>query len=133
MKKKIFLILCIMSIFSLSACCGNVCDVKSPKIDSKMYSQDEINDAIDVIKNEFKEEWKECTLKELYYAGDAVSKNYEEWADRYDAKEVMVLSSVFDVGENADDSLNPNSTNDWIFILVRSDNGKWKHVDHGFL
>ena len=99
-----------------------------------MYSQKEINSAIDVIKKEFKRDWKGCTLKEIHYAGDKVSKEHQEFAERYNADEVIVLVSTFDVDESGGDgSLNPNSTyTDWNWILVRKNGGKWKHVDHGY-
>ena len=46
----------------------------------------------------------------------------------------MVLLSSFDVDSSGGDgSLNPNSTYDnWMWILVRSKNEEWKHVDHGY-
>lgn len=42
--------------------------------------------------------------------------------------------SSFDVDSSGGDgSLNPNSTyNDWKWILVRTNGGKWQHVDHGY-
>ena len=100
----------------------------------RLYSQKEINSAIDVIKKEFKRDWKGCTLKEIHYAGDKVSKEHQEFAERYNADEVIVLVSTFDVDESGGDgSLNPNSTyTDWNWILVRKNGGKWKHVDHGY-
>lgn len=46
----------------------------------------------------------------------------------------MVLLSSFDVDSSGGDgSLNPNSTYDnWMWILVRTKDGQWKHVDHGY-
>ena len=100
----------------------------------QMYSQEEINSAIDVIKKEFEKDWKGCTLKEIHYAGDKISEEHQEFAERYNADEVIVLVSTFDVDESGGDgSLNPNSTyTDWNWILVRKNGGKWKHVDHGY-
>lgn len=102
-------------------------------IESK-YTHEDIESAIEIIKEEFKTDWKGCSLKEIYYAGDEVSDDYKEWADRYNADEVLVLQSSFDVGSSGGDgSLNPNSTYDgWNWILVRNKGGKWKHVDHGY-
>lgn len=100
----------------------------------RLYSQKEINSAIDVIKKEFEKDWKGCTLKEIHYAGDKISEEHQEFAERYNADEVIVLVSTFDVDESGGDgSLNPNSTyTDWNWILVRKNDGKWKHVDHGY-
>ena len=71
----------------------------------QMYSQKEINSAIDVIKKEFKRDWKGCTLKEIYYAGDKVSEEHQEFAERYNADEVIVLVSTFDVDESGEMAL----------------------------
>ncbi len=81
-----------------------------------------------------KSDWKGCTLTEIYYAGDDCTKDYKDWADRNNADEVIVLLSSFDVDSSGGNgSLNPNSTySDWKWILVRTDGGKWQHVDHGY-
>ena len=90
--------------------------------------------AIDTIKKEFKSNWNGCTLTEIYYAGDDSSKDHQDWADRNNADEVIVLLSSFDIDSSGGDgSLNPNSTyNDWKWILVRTNGGQWQHVDHGY-
>lgn len=135
MKKLISVILCVLLLFSLCACNGekNV-DVKVPFMESEIYSQEDISLAISTITEEFKKEWNGCTLTEIYYAGDDVSAEYQDWADRHNADEVIVLLSSFDVDSSGGDgSLNSNSTYDnWNWILVRTAGGEWKHVDHGY-
>ena len=134
MKKIVCTMLCILLVFSLSACVGNVSKVNTHNVDSEIYSGEDINAAIDTIKKEFKSNWKGCTLTEIYYAGDDSSKGHQDWADRNDADEVIVLLSSFDVDSSGGDgSLNPNSTySDWKWILVRTNGGHWQHVDHGY-
>lgn len=134
MKKIVYTVLCILLGFSLSACGGNVSEVKTHNVDSEIYSEDDINSAIDTIKKEFKRDWKGCTLTEIYYAGDDSSIDHQDWADRYNADEAIVLLSSFDVASSGGDgSLNPNSTyDDWNWILVRTSGGQWQHVDHGY-
>ena len=138
MKKSLCLILFMLFMFSSCTYGGNyggkVSDVKTKNVDSKVYSQEDIASAIDTIKKDFKREWGGCTLTEIYYAGDEESADYQEWADRYNADEVIVLLSSFDVDSSGGDgSLNSNSTyENWMWILVRTDGGKWKHVDHGY-
>ena len=94
----------------------------------------DIDAAIGVIKKEFSRNWKGCTLTEIYYAGDDVSQEHAEWAERNGADEVIVLTSSFDVDESgASPTLNPGQTyTRWMWILVRSNGGKWQHVDHGY-
>ncbi|MDY4748015.1 MAG: hypothetical protein SO251_04365 [Candidatus Fimisoma sp.] len=134
MKKIVCIMLCILLVFSLSACGGDVSEVNTHNVNSEIYSQEDINDAIDTIKKEFKRNWEGCTLTEIYYAGDDSSKDHQDWADRNNADEVIVLLSSFDVDSSGGDgSLNPNSTySDWNWILVRTKGGKWQHVDHGY-
>ncbi len=133
MKKITSFLLLIALLFTLSAC-GKVSDAKSRDVTSEMYSQADIDSAINTIKREFLF-WKGCTLLEIYYAGDELTKECQEWAERYDADEAIVLMSSFYVGKDCgDSSLNRDSTyTHWNWILVRTENGKWKHVDHGFL
>ncbi|MBP3339880.1 MAG: hypothetical protein J6L69_10815 [Lachnospiraceae bacterium] len=134
MKKYICIIISALSAISLCACGGKVSGAKTHEVDSEIYSQEDIESAIDVIKDEFKEEWSGCTLTEIYYAGDEVTKDHQDWADRNDADEVIVLLSSFDVDSSGGDgSLSPDSTyDDWNWILVRINGGQWKHVDHGY-
>lgn len=133
-SKSICIILCILLVLTLCACGGNVRGAKTHNVDSEMYSQDDIKAAIDTIKKEFRRNWKGCTLTEIYYAGDDSSKGHQDWADRNKADEVIVLLSSLDVDSSGGDgSLNPNSTYyNWNWILVRTNGGQWKHVDHGY-
>ena len=134
MKKLLCVTLCVMFVFGLCACGGKISNLNTPDVDSAMYSQKDITAAINVIKREFLINWSGCTLTDIYYAGDEKTKEHQDWADRYSADEVIVLLSTFDVdGSGGDGSLNPNSTyTNWMWILVRTNNGQWKHVDHGY-
>lgn len=133
MKKIIRLILCTAASLFLCAC-GRVDTVKTHEVSSEIYSQEEIEAAVDVIKKEFGRRWKGCTLTEIYYAGDEKTADHQEWADRNGADEVIVLISSFDVDSTGGDgSLNPDSTyKNWMWILVRTNGGEWVHVDHGY-
>ena len=134
MRKGMLEALLLLVVLVFCACGGTVSDAKTHTADSELYTQEEITDAIDAIKKEFQAEWSGCTLTEIYYAGDETSQEYQDWADRNGADEVIVLRSSFDVDfSGGDGSLNPNSTYaNWLWILVRTDNGPWKHVDHGY-
>ena len=134
MKKIICLIGIFAMVMCICSCGGNVKDTKTHEVASELYSQEEIKSAIAVIEREFKANWNGCTLKEIYYAGDDVSTDHQDWADRNNADDVIVLLSSFDVDSSGGDgSLNANSTYDgWNWILVRTDGSKWKHVDHGY-
>lgn len=99
-----------------------------------MYTDEEITEAIDVIKKIFENDWQGCHLGSIYYAGDERSKAHKDWADRNDADEVIVLTSSFYVDESCPiGSLNKDSTyTDFMWILVRSKGGEWIQVDGGY-
>lgn len=134
MKKAICLMFCFLLVFSLTACGGNVKDAKTHYVESELYTQDDITAAIETIKKDFKSGWGGCTLTEIYYGGDELSSAHRDFADRNGADEALVLISSFDVDSSGGDgSLEPNSTcKGWLWILVRTEGGKWKHVDHGY-
>lgn len=132
MRKFACTILCVLLVFGLCACGAS--KVNTHDVASEIYTKKDIESAIDTIKAEFTKNWSGCTLTEIYYAGDEYSKEYQDWADRNQADEVIVLLSSFDVDSSGGDgSLNPNSTYDnWNWILVRTNGGEWRHVDHGY-
>ena len=65
MKKIVCAMLCILLVFSLSACGGNVNEVNTHNVESEIYSEEDIATAIDTIKKEFKSNWNGCTLTEM--------------------------------------------------------------------
>ncbi len=77
MKKIVCTMLCIMLLFGLSACGGDVSEVKTHNVESESYSEEDIKAAIDTIKKEFKSDWKGCTLTEIYYAGALLCRPLE--------------------------------------------------------
>lgn len=107
---------------------------KNIKHGSSIYTDDEIESAIKVIKTDFKKDWKGCTLKKIAYLGDERLKDYREFADRNNYTDVLVLTSDFYVAPTgADGSLNADSSyRDFKWILVRNKGEAWKHVDHGY-
>ena len=118
----------------LVACGGNVKNVKTTDYSSEIYSDAEIESAIDVAINYFGKNFEGCTLTEITYLGDDKLADWQEFANRNNATDVIVLVSSFDVdASGGDGSLNPNSTyTNWKWVLVRTNDGKWKHVDHGY-
>lgn len=136
MKRCLFIILCLCFMLGLCSCArkgGDVSNVKTKYVASEVYSQEDIQSAIDTVKKDFELEFNGCTLTEIYYAGDEISEGFIDWADRNNEEEVLVLLSSFDTASSAEDGFNSNSTYDnWNWILVRSDGGQWKHVDHGY-
>lgn len=134
MKKWIVFLLCIAIAAFFSMRGGNVKDVQIFAAESETYSSGEIDLAMKAVIKEFRKSWKGCTLKEIRYAGDETIPAYQDWAVRNNADEVIVILSCFDVDSSGGDgSLEPNSSyKNWKWILVRSGESRWKHVDHGY-
>ena len=137
-KRFFALLLCFVVVLSLCACGGNVKNVQVDAVESEIYSEKDIDSAVQVIIREFDRSWKGCTLTRISYAGDEKTRSESEYYLNnhgfYNADELIVLTSSFDVDETGGDgSLNPNSTYDgWNWILIRNNGGRWKHVDHGY-
>ncbi len=132
MKKIVALFFVLIII--LCGCGINNADIGNEKYNSEIYTDAEIQSAINVATKYFNKHFKGCTLTKITYAGDDKTRDFKEWKERHNADEVIVLLSSFEVGASGGDgSLNPNSTYDnWNWILVRNKNGAWKHVDHGY-
>jgi hypothetical protein len=135
MKKKLLaVLLCGLMVTTLCACGGNVKNVKVIKSESSIYTEEDIESAIDTVIRYFKINFSGCTLTEITYVGDESVQEFNEWAEEYGADEAIVLISSFDVDSSGGDgSLSPNSTYTcWQWILVRDNGGQWRHADHGY-
>ena len=137
-KTLLVSLLCLGIILALCACGGNVKGVQIHAVESEIYSEKDINAAVRVVIHEFDRSWTGCTLTSISYAGDEITKSESEYyldtLGLYDADELIILISSFDVDKTGGDgSLNPNSTYEgWKWILIRNNGGAWKHVDHGY-
>ena len=110
---------------------GNVGRTEIVKVESDIYTQEEIDECIDIIMRDFENDWDGCELTIIYYAGDSISSTESE--ER--GVSTIVLRSCFNTGRLPNDSsLNENSTyEDWYWILTRKAGGVWRHVDHGYI
>ena len=129
---SITVILCI--VLSLCGCSGNVRDVKIIGYTSEKYTDQEIQDAIEVTKEYFAEVFDGCKLLELAYVGDDKLYEYVDFAERVGSEDVIAFKSSFYVGFcGGDGSLETNETYEgWDWILAKDENGNWVHVDHGY-
>ena len=134
MKKFLAVVLVLIGMLGLVACGDNTKNVKITDYSSEIYSDAEIDSAIDVAIDYFEKYFDGCTLTEITYLGDDELDDFQKFAERNNADDVIVLISDFEVdASGGDGSLEPNSTyTDWNWILVRTDGGQWEHVDHGY-
>ncbi|WP_204614649.1 hypothetical protein [Defluviitalea raffinosedens] len=85
------LMISLVMFFSIPACGDNIKNINVIDVESKIYTEDDIHSAIQIILEEFNKSWNGCTLKEIYYAGDETCQDYQDWADRNGADEAIVL------------------------------------------
>ena len=74
MRRITNLILCAILVLTLCAC-GDVSHAATHEVESELYTQSDINSAINITKRQFRRSWNGCTLTEIYYAGDEVSES----------------------------------------------------------
>ena len=134
MKKWLAVFSAVLLVLTLCSCGGDAKNAVIIPVQSDIYASEDINAAIKTAIKYFEREFSGCTLKEIQYIGDQARESFEEWAEQYHADSAIILISTFDVDSSGGDgSLNPNSTyENWQWILVRSANGSWKHVTHGY-
>lgn len=112
----------------LSGCSGgNASQVQVITGESEIFTQGEIEDAMEVAMNHFRKAFDGCTMTKIEYIESKSEAAAVEWAQQYGTDEAIVLYSSFDVdAAGGDGSLNPNSTyNNWQWILTRDEGGKW--------
>ena len=140
-KRKIISIILVMFIIGLvlysidAFMFGNVKSVNQTIEKSEVYSEKDIEKAMETVKRKFKFSFKGCTLTDLWYDEDISLSSVGSWASQYNADEAIVLLSNFDVDSSGGDgSLNPNDTyGDWQWILVRDKGDRnWKLKTWGY-
>ena len=138
MKRGFRILFAIMILFSLTGCKGKADgDITIDKGDSAKFSDEEIDSAIKVVKDNFSFPGSE--LKAVRYdeaKSEDVIKDFMEYgkgkgAD-IDPNNIIVLFSEFDVsGKNP--VLSKGVYKDYSWILVRSDKDReWEIEDQGY-
>ena len=133
MKKiKVFLPL-VLCLVLLTACGGgDVRNVRRIPGESQLYSNGEINSAMNDVLDFFEKEFDGCTMTEIRYEEEKYARRQSLESEDY-GKEVIILLTDFDVdGSGGDGSLNPNSTyRNYQWILTRTLFG-WELQDWGY-
>ena len=107
---------------------------------SSKFSEEEINSAVDCLKENF--DFEASTLTKIYYdenKSNTAIENYMQFGkgseNKVKPENVIVLLCDFYVDDSGDNPvLNPGETyTDYNFILIRDDkNSNWKVDDWGF-
>lgn len=135
MKKIMIAFISLFTALCIAGCAGsgNVDNVMTEPIQSKIYSQKDYEQAVNVALSYFSRNFGDCTMTDIRYAGDDMEDSMKEWEKDYGMDQVIILTSDFKTGKHCDKSFDPDSNyTDWQWILARNKGGKWKHKDHGY-
>lgn len=142
MKKLIISLGLILAILSLVACNQEKIsnDIKIDISKSTKFSKDEINEAIDCVKNNFS--FPASTLTKIWYDEEKSNylvetylKNGQGSVNGVSPENVIILLSNFDVDGSGDNPvLEPNSTyTDYQWVLKRdNETSAWEIDDCGY-
>ena len=132
MKKLISIILLCTLILSLSSC-GTLNFVDIEGFSSKVYTANDITSGMEVVLERFQGK-SDMVLLRLSYIGDKELPDYQDWADRNDADEVIVFLTDYYVSHFSDNpTLNTGfKYENYMYILVRTRGGEWEIVDQGY-
>ena len=132
MKKLISIILLCTLILSLSSC-GTLNFVDIEEFSSEVYTANDITSGMELVLERFQGK-SDMILLRLSYIGDEELPDYQDWADRNNADEVIVFLTDYYVSHFSDTPvLNTGfKYENYMYILVRTRGGEWEIVDQGY-
>ncbi len=144
MKRIAAVLLALLCVYCLTGC-GNkaVPEVKIDYGQSDLYTKEEMDEAIGVIRQRFTEEqWKDCELHSITYGTDAqCSAENLAWMNELeaanDAREqftrcIMFMSSFHSPKHNSGAFNADEEYTGWQWWLARADEGQWKIMTCGY-
>lgn len=133
-KSLSFLLLCAIMLTFSSCFHGVVSFAEITEVSSEIYSEEDIQSAINIVISRFREGWSNTTLLEVRYIGDDWLDSYQDWADRNEADEVIVILVDFYISRFANNPvmINGHTYEDYNYILVRNEGEEWQIVDQGY-
>lgn len=141
MKKAIVLpVILIAFILVFSACSKTKTNALYLDIGgSEIYSQEELSEAVDVIKNNLSDGRIIDSILRIKYCGDTVSQDNLDYCNilndgSAEYTNCAVFETDFITTSNAgEEGFNENDTYyDFMFYLAKTDDGNWKIVTSGY-
>lgn len=126
----------LLSVVLLSACSlgGDISNVSIDRGISKLYSRKDIDSAIELILEQFKE-FDGCTLHTIKYAGDEESMANLDYCNSLNEEADYIQSiyfiSSFHTPKYSDDGWNPDEEYEYGWYLAREKDGVWHLVTYG--
>ncbi len=134
--KYLILTLVLAGMVSFAACGKNSGDISKVQVNewttSDLYTDSDIESAIQTAEDYFSSEFGGCTLTTIGYAGDDSENEAAEWAEQYGADEAIILEFSFSAGSSVADGFEADTFYmGWKWILIRDDGGNWRYATHG--
>ena len=100
---------------------------------SELYSDEDLEKAVAVIKQYFSKNFRDCELLKLEYIGDEAnsSAQYLYLIKQYGVDEYIVYQMTFKVGNRNNPAYPSDSTQEIKIILGRTGNEEWKYLSSG--
>lgn len=140
-KKPLALLLSVICILGLAGCGKEAPEVKIDYGTSSIYTEADMNAAIDLIKKEFNT-WDGCELHSISYSSDdECSESNVAWMNELeeanDAKETftqcIMFRSNFHSPKKGGGAWNADEEyTGWQWWLARSEGGQWKLMTWGY-
>lgn len=142
MKKLIMCMYLILAVFCLGGC-GNdkvADDVEIQIGESQNFSEEEIQDAVNLVKKKFN--FQDCTLTKLWYDEEKAEQMKESYLNYgrgsingVKAENIIVIHSEFDVDKSGRNPVfSPGTTySNYSWTLIRNNkNSQWAIDDQGY-
>ena len=135
--KKVSALVSILLLLMAVAACGGRTDVTVDYGISSIYSQEDMNDAISLIKNEFST-WKGCDLHTVSYdTDDCNSEENIEWMNALNegqnyAQCIAFLSDFHSPKDGGGAWDEDREYTNWQWWLARPDGGHWDLLTWGY-
>lgn len=99
--------------------------------DSKIFSKEDIEEAMDIVCEEIKKS-EGYVLLELKYEEDFCKKQMKYYMKQYSADEAIVLRSKFFVSKETEGTLEKGEIAKWSWIITRNIGEEWELKDAGY-
>lgn len=140
MKKYVsaLLIVCVaivIAFYADAASGGDISNVTRRMYESQVYNTAEINAAMNMVEQKFKDSFVGCRMTEIWYDDYVSNASARDYARQFGYVEAIVILSDFIVDENgAGTSFLPGETyENWQWVLVRNtDDSSWELKTWGF-
>lgn len=135
--KKLRLFSVVILIMVLLCSCSDVSKAEIDYGSSEIYSQSDMNSAIEKIFSEFRG-YDGCILDSITYLGDEISREELKYcnslADEKTYDECIVFTSVYHTSQFINDPvLEAGETIEgWDWYLARTNGGEWDLVTYGY-